>query len=144
MQCGESSLACLPKYRCVYACFVRCAFFCDRYCACHMLENLVIQVAQAATETASEAAARAAQAAAIAAAFPLLPGGRHTSSANADEPAEAAFSDEEGPLPAAKQQQQPGAALPRVEVPANSFSSDGAASALAGDGHGVGCSLTLF
>lgn len=97
-------------------------------------------MAQAATESASEAAARAAQAAAIAAAFPSLPGAQlgGGGALNLDELAEAAFSDEEGTLlarevnTAGEAQQQPGARMPRVDAPANSFSSDGMASALAG------------
>jgi hypothetical protein len=89
-----------------------------------------IQAAQAASASASEATASAAQAAAVAAAFPQLPGGQHSAgTASTAEAGEAAFSDDEAPDPG---EAQLSGVPPKVEAPPNSFSSDGAASALAG------------
>ena len=90
-----------------------------------------MQAAQAASASATEATESAAQAAAVAAAFPQLSGGQQISGiTSTSSPAEAAFSDdEEASEPAAAQLS---GAPPNVEAPPNSFSSDGAASALAG------------
>ena len=100
------------------------------------------QVSEAATLSAAEATARASQAAAIAAAFPTLPGGQQNKGGAADSIGtgtihEETFSDEDD---GGIEKQQPGIDMPqreaprpqREELPANSLSSDGAASALTG------------